>query len=415
VSAVLDLIVILMTTLCAVWALWRNHRSQRLVENRLSEMEQKAKQISERLRERGALANDLAHEIKNPITAILCSAEALDHLIGPGLNKSQRKCLTYIKEYGDTLLRLVTDFIDLSRLESGQISFEPERLELNSTLSSMVTLLQTTAQRRHVMLAFEQSSEELFALTDPKHLKQVLHSVIHLGLRLVPARSAISVRAARTEKRRLSIGIRYGDFNLPPEIFSKVLDPYRSLRQTPPAERRSLGMSLAVCKARLELQAGDLLVYDLPEGGTRVDLILSEAPLEASLPDGVLPGDGDRPLAGQKVLLLNEEKEARDALACLIEAWGGVVEQVSEAAEAVKALEREDYSAVMLDGDLESQVLIPLLKHKLTGKETSLLVATADEKDKAEALRCGADICLEKPLRGECLIEPLKRSGKHQS
>ncbi|NDC39643.1 MAG: hypothetical protein EBZ48_16650, partial [Proteobacteria bacterium] len=101
---VVVVILALITSLAALFRAWFDHTE---LTQRLQTLKLQTAELQQRLERRGQLAAEIAHEIKNPLTAIQCSAQTLDLILAKDLNPELRKSLHYIEEYSEYLLRLL--------------------------------------------------------------------------------------------------------------------------------------------------------------------------------------------------------------------------------------------------------------------------------------------------------------------
>lgn len=416
-AVVVELVVTVLAFMAALLALARAVADHFVLKRRLSQMEDKAQDVARLLRERGNLANELAHEIKNPITAILCSAEALDYMIGREMDAGHRKCLAYIKEYGENLLHLVGDFIDLSRAESGYLQSHPVRVTIGPAVETIVGLLQSFANKKHVTLNCELDAAALHALADPRHVKQILFNLVHNAIKFTPPQGRVRVWAQRSAAL-VKISVQDTGCGIPADQLGAIFDPYVHARREREAKEEGLGLGLAICKALAELGQATISVTSQVGVGSLFELSL---PLwqESTQPESPAREENEpaaaQPLSGQKFLLVDQDNGARDSMAELIKTWGGMVDQVTLATEALQAISREAYDAVMLDNTadgLYGYELAKLMREDLKSKATTIIVATEDEKEQELARDNGADECLEKPLCGKSLLKSLKQAGR---
>ena len=111
---------------------------------------------------------------------------------------------------------------------------------------------------------------------------------------------------------------------------------------------------------------------------------------------------------------MNEEHNSRDSVAALIESWGGMVDKVGIAAEAVEALGQQDYDAVMIDDAFDGTYgdeLARVIKDMDIG-DTTIIIATEEPVNPKLEDTPVADQCIEKPLKSENLLPSLLKSGK---
>ena len=121
--SVVLVVLALITSLAAFFRAWSDHTE---LKRKVSSLKLLTQELEKKLERRGQLAAEIAHEIKNPITAIQCSAQTLDLMLASQIHPDLRKSLHYIREYSDYLLRLLSDFLEVSRYEAGVIQPRPE-------------------------------------------------------------------------------------------------------------------------------------------------------------------------------------------------------------------------------------------------------------------------------------------------
>ena len=405
----------------AILALARALRDHFFYRRRLRELQKRVLDAERLLKLRGRLAHEVAHEIKNPLTAILCSAETLDLLIGPQIGGQHRQSLLFIKEYGESLLRLVSDFLDVSRAEAGQISCAPERVPIEPVVRSVLGLLQSSALRRRVSLDFCPCSGGLCAFMDPKHLRQVLFNLAHNAVKFSPEGGAVRITAGRDPCRpsRIKIAVHDNGAGISKERLARIFDPYFSYEEHGGHPHAGVGLGLAVCKSLVELAGGEISASSEAGAGTEFEIKLPEYRASPRLCAEALHGEPcfrkeeqPQPLAGQSFLIVDENTGTRESIARLIEAWGGVVDRAALAAEAIEAVSRNVYDAVMIDGGIDGGYgceLARMIREEFKTGRTCLIVAAAASSHERLLLESGVDFCVFKPLNGKVLLSSLLR------
>ncbi|MCB0332217.1 MAG: response regulator [Bdellovibrionales bacterium] len=406
----------LLAVMALCWAL----RDHFLYRKRLRELQRRTLETQRNLRHLGNLANEVAHEIKNPITAILCSAETLDLLIGPELDPQHRKSLQYIKEYGDNLLRLVSDFLDLSRVEAGKIEARAESVRLRPIVDSIIGLLESNAMKKQIRVSSEVEAEDLAVTADPKHVKQVLFNLVHNAIKFTPENGEIVVSVTQEfPGESITVSVKDNGVGIPAEEIKTLFNPYTKGESHPLSKELGAGLGLALCKNLIELNGGSVSVESERGQGSTFTFHL---PCIKEQWEERLKGDISRalerrePLFGQRFLVVDEDTGSRESLSRLIEAWGGVVDRVSMAIDAVEALEQSSYDAVVIDDTLDGvygHELARMIRQDLKVLDTTIVVATDGTSNEQLARESGADSCVEKPLNGKTLLASLLKSGKY--
>ncbi len=389
---------------------------QRVSARTIKELRKRTLHAQRNLRQLGNLANEVAHEIKNPITAILCSAETLDHLIGKDLDPTHQKSLKFISEYGDQILRLVSDFLDVSRAETGNIEAKPRSIELSPAVESVVGLLESNAYSKKIEVKVSIEDEDLRLYMDPKHLKQILFNLVHNAIKFTPEGGEIQIVAGQDfPHEHVRIAVRDNGCGISHERSKLLFDPYHTGGDV--AEGSGIGLGLSLCKSLVELNSGEISVSSSPGVGSSFEFTAPVADAPESRKSGVIHlNPDDKPLLGQKFLVVDEHSGSREAISRLIEAWGGVVDRVGLAVDAVDALSKKTYDAVMIDDTLDGiygHELSRILKEEMGVNRGTTVIVTADERVHPNLLEdSGADYCIEKPLNSSRLLESLIQSGK---
>lgn len=374
------------------------------------------------LRQRGELASEIAHEIKNPLTAILCSAETLDLLIGDSIDPTHRKSLSYIREYGDQLLKLVSDFLDVSSTESGNMGSQPESVVIAPVVESIVGLLEANAIRKKISIKILIPEEGACAFVDPKHLKQILFNLIHNAIKFTEPGGEIRV-AVETEfsNPELRISVRDNGVGMSKRDLERVFQLYARYDGRGTARDVGTGLGLALCKSLAKLAGGSIAVEsELGVGSAFTVLLPAREAVEYR--SAVLEGMSGtprtfeaKPLLGQFFLVLDSDTGSRESIANLLEAWGARVDCIEQAQHAVEAAKTQNYTAIMIDDSIDGgdpYELASLIRKNLSSEETKIIVATRDPLGSDKAGQSSADKCVEKPLSGDRLLTSILKSGK---
>lgn len=339
---------------------WNDHFT---LVKRNGELESELSNVKRVLKHRGNLANEIAHEIKNPITAILCSAETLDLLLAQKLDENHRTSLRYIREYGDNLLRLVSDFLDLSRAEGGNIQSNPLQIEVCDICQSIVGLLEASAERKQIKLHNLIQNKGIYVYADPVHVKQILFNLIHNAIKFTRRNGEISVSCTKAaEEGKVMISVEDTGVGMTSEHLEHIFDPYVKYEKAMSCavdanqiKQGGVGLGLALSKMLVEASGGEIKVSSVPNQGSIFSFTLPsvEVSISDSSAESEMSGE-DKPLSGRHYLLVHDKDSVGDAVSRLIEAWGATISHVSEAKEALEAISRANYDAVIVDENLSS-------------------------------------------------------------
>lgn len=401
----------LVAALVLAHLVWEHRRLQR----KISVLDGQLKEAQGMLARRSNLAHEIAHEIKNPITAILCSAEALDLLVGKGLEPIHRQTLRYIREYGSTLLHLISDFLDLSRAEGGLLHPTPEAVAVAPAVAAVMGVLRSSAQHKSISLSSLQRDHdrdhELTAYVDPRHLKQILFNLVHNAVKFTPVGGSVVVELRRRSSGAVVIRVCDNGPGIAAEDIATLFDG-GSAGARRCSDQHGCGIGLVLSRTLVELQGGRIAVKsEVGQGAVfEVELPAYLSPANVSLKSSATVEE--QPLRGQRVLLVEPDRALGQAVSQLITAWGAMVHQVSAATEAVSMLRDHRYDAVVIDS-LAEESSAQELAASISAKSTTRVLVASD-KGTPEGLPAECRV-VQKPFNGEALLQSLVAKEPPQS
>ncbi len=373
----------------------------------------RADELSARLQHQNRITTEVAHELKNPITAVVCAAETLELLLDDHLEDSHRDTLRYIRDYGEYVLTIMGDFIDVSRGVCGSYPSNKEFVSVESAVQSVVGLLAPTAGRRGVSINMFALEEDFEVFTDPKHLKQILFNLVHNGVKFAQQDGNVWIHVnLSSSEEHVIISVRDDGDGIPESVLRMVLEKSSTSESMVPTNGESggSGIGLLLTKKLVVLEGG---VWDiLSEEGRGTAVAVSFIGRRAHKAPEVSEQsfESSKPFAGQSVLLVDNDLGARESVRQLIEALGGVVDGVSAATQAVDAMRNRTYSAVLIDEELvkgSTETLSTLLKGNSNTSVAKLVVAARESNGNELSADPNVDSVIEKPLSKRALLNSL--------
>jgi PAS domain S-box-containing protein len=206
------------------------------------------------------LVATVSHELRTPLTSVLGFAELLAK---PELDDARRRrYLETIRSEGKRLTALINDFLDLSRIESGDFAPSVEAIELGPLLREKVHLFSGNSDRH--TLDLQLADEPLTVLADRDRIGQVLGNLISNALKYSPAGGRVVVRADRTEDV-VRLSVADPGLGIPADQQARVFTKFFRVHSTNTREIRGTGLGLALCKEIVEAHGGRV-GFDSVEG-----------------------------------------------------------------------------------------------------------------------------------------------------
>ncbi len=363
------------------------------------------------------LAN-MSHEIRTPLNGMIGVAAALAEM---GLTPAQSELVELIRGSGATLERLVSDILDVSKIEAGQLSIETHPFELTA-LDGPLEMARLRAEGKGLSLRVERGAEvEGSFVGDSVRIRQVLGNLLSNAIKFTD-RGEIVVR----------VRLEPGEGVAPPRLRLEVEDTGVGFRATQ-AElifqrfsqadatitRRfgGSGLGLSISKALVEMMGGEIAARSEPGLGSLFTVVLPLPRAKAAPPvvapppaPPVVEGEDEQPL---RVLLAEDHPVNQRVVQLLLEPYGAAVTVVENGALAVEAFERGDYDVVLMDmqmpvmdGLAATRAIRDLERARPTAMRTPVIMLSANAMTvhRQAALRAGADLHVAKPVTAAALI-----------
>jgi len=216
-----------------------------------------------------------ATDLRTPLNAILGFSDILS------TETTQKLAAQRFREYGlnihmaaDSLLTLVNDLLDLSRIEADQFPIHPETVILRPLLADTMEIFRDSFDARNISLALE-PGPDVSVISDARAVSQILTNLLSNGLKYTEPTGRVSLSlAAPTPVRPTLIKVMDTGRGIPPEELSYVFDPYFRGSADVAREINGTGLGLPICKRLAELISADLEIESRVSVGTTVSLFL---------------------------------------------------------------------------------------------------------------------------------------------
>jgi PAS domain S-box-containing protein len=222
--------------------------------------------------------SSMSHELRSPLNAILGFAQLMESA-SPPPTASQTKSIAQILQAGWFLLKLINEILDLSGIESGQLSLSKEMVSLSDLMAECQAMMEPQAQQRGIRMTFPIFESPLYVNADMTRLKQILINLLSNAIKYNTEKGSVIVDCHLIAPGRIRLNVRDTGAGLPPEKLAQLFQPFNRLGQEAGVVTGT-GIGLVVTKRLAELMDGAIGVESTVGAGSVFwcELDTAEAP-----------------------------------------------------------------------------------------------------------------------------------------
>lgn len=364
------------------------------VRERTAELEAANAQLKQMDRLKSKFLAHVSHELRTPLTSIVGFADnMLEGLVG-SLNVKQEQYLTRIKANGTRLARMITDLLDLSRVEAGKLVLSFDHISLQTVATDVIEQLLPLAITKHLQIELQSPDPALLVWADPDRLSQILTNLLDNAIKYTPEGGHISVDLSISDHEMARIVVRDNGQGIPPDALPKLFDPFFRVHHQERSQTKGLGLGLAIVKDLVELHGGTIAVHSALDQGTEFSFTI---PLHArtSTPTVQLPS------VRRRLLVVDDDPDICDLLRDRLESEGFQVETAADGETALRLLADTPVDGVLLDIALPEMDGFDVLRQLRPNRPTLpvVMMTAVEALDRAmAAVEAGAQGYLLKPF-----------------
>ncbi len=212
---------------------------------------------------------NISHELRTPMTAIL----GLTGLcLKTPLDTRQKDYLTKVQGAGESLLRIINDLLDISKMDAGRLTLESIGYSIDQVLGQLVAITQVKAQEKGLPLyLWRDPSIPLHLIGDPLRLGQILINLVNNALKFTPSgqvKISVTLQTCHSDHVVLQGAVQDSGVGMTPAELSRVFQPFSQADTSTSRKYGGTGLGLAICKQLVEMMRGRVWVESQPGMGS---------------------------------------------------------------------------------------------------------------------------------------------------
>jgi signal transduction histidine kinase len=361
----------------------------------------------------------VSHELRNPLNAML----GWSRLLGTSREPARLdKGLAVIEKNARAQAKLIDDILDVSRIISGKVLLELRRVQLADVIKNAVESIRPAAAAKRIRLALDLAETTVSFVADEDRLQQIVWNLLSNAVKFTPTGGEVRVAATTTGGSSVSIRVEDTGKGIVADLLPYVFDRFRQGDASTTKRHSGLGLGLAIVRHLVELHGGTVSAHSAGEGrGAVFEVVLpipAVAPRAIAAEASSVGEERSRPravtadsLGGVHVLVVDDEDDARELLATVLQEAGASVTAASSVAEALAVLQTTTISIVVSDVGMPVEDGYTFLRRLRVEAPVALrqipalaLTAYARAEDRQRAASAGFQEHAAKPIDPDLLV-----------
>jgi len=385
------------------------------VEKRTAELSQANAELARAARLKNEFFANMSHELRTPLNTILSMSELLSDGIYGEVNAEQLKAAVYIEDGGHHLLSLITDILDLSKIEAGKMELHPENIIIENVCHASMQMVKQIAMKKQVSVLFASNGDVKTIFADERAIKQILVNLLNNAVKFTPRKGKVALELQGDKINRMAnINVIDTGIGIEEHELDKLFKPFVQIDSSLNRQHEGTGLGLALVYKLAKLHGGSVQVKSKIGKGSTFTVSLPWQDNEK------IPSRSDNDYVTIKkdikvrnkgaIVLMAEDNEANIvSVQSGLKAYGYNVIVTRDGIEAIERAKEIKPAIILMDIQMPGMDGLEAIKQIRADEQLAkipiiALTALAMPGDQKCCLDAGANVYLSKPANIKRLV-----------
>ena len=382
------------------------------------EVEKRTGDIQKLLQVKTEFMANMSHEIRTPMHTIISMSKSLTDQL---TDSDHHREATVVHRTAKSLLNILDDILDSSKLESGKLLLDPRNIQFENLLNDILEEKRSLAKRKHLYLELHNElKNDLWVHVDDNRIRQILKNIIGNAIKFTETGGvSLTVRShhLRDDQQglvKIELEVKDTGLGIDEETLKRLFNRFEQADKKTSRIYGGTGLGLAIARDLAQMMDGDISVKSTPRVGTTFSITLT-------VPVGnkqIVTQSSDMPLKGH-VLIVDDVDVNRMIATQIVKQLGMTTEEAETGYEALERVRETHFDAILMDiqmphiDGLDTTKLIHEYESSHEQKRTPIIAVTAHAmaEDREAAIEVGMNDYLTKPFDKADLRDALLRNG----